>query len=120
MSTSIAPQTFIDELEEVVEIVSDWAVKVVEDTVGTLSTDGRPLGFQPRTTEEQILEYNKLRCNPASWYQYIDGKAKELIDKLIQSGVPQSEIAAIQPYDIAIAYIVSWSAEMEDELGNVG
>ncbi len=109
-------KSFVDEAEEIVDIVADWAEEIIEDAVSRLSTKGRPFMQREKSEAEQLKEYMTLLSSPdpqASFLAYIDGKARDIITRLINSGVPEEEIVTIHPYDIAARHTIIWSAEME-------
>ena len=109
-------KTFIDELEDIVEIVSDWSVEVVRDAVQKLSTDGRPFMMDKKSTRQQLDEYLMLINSPdpvAACVMYIDQMAETVAGHLLASNIPPNEIVAIHPYDIAARHLIIWSAEME-------
>ncbi len=110
------PKTFIDELEDIVDIVSEWCVEVINDAVDKLSTNGRPFMMSEMTPQKQLEEYMKLIDSPdpqMAFVNYIDGKARDIINRLMSSNIPENEIVAIHPYDIASRHTIIWSAEME-------
>ena len=113
-------KSFVDRMEELVDIIADWGVQVILESIQDLTTDGRPFGMPKKTPQEQINTYMQVRDDPQKCFNYIDGKARELINQLINSGVPETDIAAIHPYDIVISYALTWSAEMEALIAKEG
>ena len=110
--------TFIEDQEEVVPIVRDWAVGIINDAVVSLTKDGRPFGSDIMTPEQQMEEYMKLRGNPEAYMKYIDSKARDLMNQLLKDGLDEESIASIHPYDIAIRFAIDWSSRMEKEMLN--
>jgi len=109
-------KTFIDELEDIVDIVADWCAEVVNDTVAKLSTNGRPFMMSEKDPQQQLAEYMILINSPdpqMAFVNYIDGKARDIIARLMASNIPENEIVSIHPYDIAARHVIIWSAEME-------
>src|SRR5438034_11428464 len=96
----------ISDIDDMVDEISDWFIQGLKDVEGSLAPDDNIYGMNQRNDAEKLKEYMKIRDNPMAAYQYMDGKAKELIDGLIKDGVPQLEIAAMKPtpYDIVIAH----------------
>ena len=105
--------SYIDELEEVVDIVATWAYEVVEEVITAISPDGKPFGMKPKTQEEKIEEYLVLRGNPEKWGQWITSNADFITKKLRESGVAEDKVLSVHPYDLAIRLAVKYSADME-------
>lgn len=111
--------SFINDLEDVVEIVSDWAVEKIQEVIGAITDDtGTPFGELPATPAEKLDNYLKLRGNPMAWSQYIDGKVKDMVNELVQNGVPEADIATIKPLEIVLGHVFQWSVQMEQELAS--
>ena len=110
--------TFIEDMEALVDIVSDWGVDVVLDSVAQLTKDGRPFGAELRSSEIQMEDYMKLRGNPEAFAKHIDSKARDLITQLTEEGIAEEDIASIHPYDIAIKFAIDWSYDMEKKLND--
>ena len=108
--------TFIEDMEKIVESVSDWGVEVVVNAVEQLTTDGRPFGAVVMPPEVQMEEYMKMRGNPEAFAKYIDSKARDLITQLIEDGLAEEDIASVHPYNIAIQFAIDWSAQMEKKI----
>lgn len=111
--------TYIDQLERIVDIVSDWAVQTVIDVTQSISPDGRGLFMVPQSDEEMLQDYLVLRGQPMAWGTYIMDAAQSIEQKLLDSGLPQDEIANVHPFDIAQKYAIMYSAEMEEKLSNL-
>lgn len=113
----------IKDLEEAVDVVSDWAVKVILEVTNVLSPDGRPFGYVEQTDEEQLNDYFLLRGNSQAWAEKIGGIAGDITKKLTDSQVPEDDILSIHPMDIAQKWAINYSTEMEAKLeknsGNV-
>jgi|SRR3990167_136252 len=112
--------TFIDEVEQVVDEVAIWGADQVKAAIDALAPDGRPFGTVKRTEEEQIAEYLTIRGNPTNWLIWLRAKSEELIQQLMVGGIDQDVIATIDPVDIAIAFAIDYSAEMESKLVDNG
>ena len=106
--------SFVDEMEEIVDIVSDWGVETIMKAIEDLGN--RPFDSVELSVEQQLEDYLKLRGNPQAWSTYIDGKATELITQLQADCVPGDDIVSIHPHDIAIKYAIDWSSRMEMEI----
>lgn len=102
--------------EDVQEIVSNWAVDVIQEIVHALIPDDRPFGFQEQSIEEQINEYILLRSNPNAWLEYIQTNAQLIEQKLQEASVPPDLIASVHPFDISVKFSLAYSAYMEDQL----
>ena len=105
--------TFVDDLERIVGLVSDWAVDTVNMVVEELSPDGRPFGMRQLTDHERLTEHVELRGNPEAWENWINERVLQIIQTLEGSGIAPDRIAAIQPYDIMAAHAIDYSREME-------
>lgn len=110
------PETFIDELEAVVEEVAERAAREIQEIVDTLAPDGRPFGQDRKSLEEQLIEYRNIRNDTAAWKLWISNKALEITGKLQVDGIDQEKINALNPLRIAIAFMVDYSTRMEKEL----
>jgi len=108
--------TFVEDLEEVVEEVSSWAVDIVTTVTDLLASDGRPFGQENLTDEEQLTEYNKLVGNSEAWESWILEKTILLAEGLLSKGINPEAIAAIKPTEIITAYAIEYSSSMEDKL----
>lgn len=105
-----------EQFEEVKDIVSDWAVDIIQEVVRALIPDGRPFGFEEQDMEEQLNEYIMFRGNEDAWIGFIQDKSMLIQQKLTDAGVSPDLIASVHPFDIAAKYAVSYSAYMETEL----
>ena len=108
--------TFVDDLEEVVEKVSDWAADITKDVADLLAPDGRPFGMDVLTEEEELTEYSKLAGNPQAWTAWINNQVLNLVTGLSQKGINPEAIAAIKPTEIVGAYAIDYSVRMEKKL----
>lgn len=108
--------TFISELEEITEEVSDWAVDIIQDVVKALMPDGKPWGYVALSDEDQIQNYLALRGQPEAWIRFIGEQAAEITNKLTDAGLPPDKIAEAHPFDIASKFAIAYSSEMEREL----
>lgn len=105
--------SFIDQIESVVDDVSDWAVETVDRITKALSPDGRPFDEVKKTKAQLMAEYMELRGNPEAWVQWIDSKVVEIMTYLTGEGIDQEYMAGVHPYSIAISYAIDYSARME-------
>lgn len=103
--------SWIEEEEEIVDIVSDWAVEIVMNTLKALGN--RPFGVEEKSIEQQLQEYLPLRNDPTAWFNYITGKAEDLMNQLKSNGVPDDEMVAISPFNIVVNHLVAWAVKME-------
>lgn len=108
--------TYIGELESVVDEVSDWAADVIKHVVDTLAPDGRGFGQEVVSMDTKLEEYRKIRNNPDAWQAWVMNKASEITNSLVTSGVQQDTLGAIKPLEIATALMLKYSADMELEL----
>lgn len=107
------------ELEEVVEIVSDRLADLVITAIDALTGGtGVPFDWEAMSKEEQQENYLLLRHSPDAWTRYIEGKTQGFIQKLKDQGLDEEKIASIHPYSVVMTRVLSWSAEMEKEIGN--
>lgn len=106
----------VDSIDEIVETVSDWAVDIIKDALTALNPSGRPYGFVDQPIEEQLNDYILIKSNDQAWLAFIQNKSQEIIQRLTEAGLPEDELAAIHPFDIASRYAIAYSAYMEDEL----
>lgn len=109
----MADGSFIDLLEETVDVVSDWAVDVISKVSKSLSPDGRPFNEVKKTKSEILTEYMQIRGNPEAWVQWVDSKVLEIMTYLTSEGVDQEVLVGVHPYSIALSYAVDYSARME-------
>ena len=112
-------KSFIDDIEEIIEEVSDWAKKVVDETVQLLSPDGRAFGTVHQTDEERLEEYLKIRENTSGWAAYIDSTARTIMDKLTMDNVNPDLVVSVHPYSIAVKLAYAYANEMEGIINKV-
>lgn len=105
--------TFVEEIEDIVDALTDWAEEQVEIIVKVLSPSGRPYDQKSKTNQERISEYMLLRSNSQSWQDWINERANQIIQSLAASAVDQTLIEGIHPYDIALRYALDYSYRME-------
>ena len=105
--------TFIDDLEEIVDATAIWASEQIDMVVEVLAPDGRPFGTQPLTNDAKILQYMQLRNNPTAWKSWIGDRALTIVQELSEAGVKPEDIEAIAPLDIAVAFATDYSVSME-------
>jgi len=108
--------TFVDEVENVVDEVSAWGLEVIDHVIKTLAPDGRGYGQTVVNIEEQLVEYRKLRNDPDAWVAWVQAKAIEIQNTLVNSGVGVDTISALDLTDIATAMMLDYSSKMEEEL----
>lgn len=109
--------TYIDSLEEVADIVSEWAANIVDATIDSLAPDGRPFGMQELTETEQIAQYMNLRGNSDAWSTWITDRVKSITDRLTSQGIDEQQISEVQPFDIVESFAIDYSARMEKLIG---
>ena len=109
MSTS-----FVEQMEEVIEEVSLWAVDIIEEAIATLTNGDSLFDSVELTTAEQVEEYvTHMRGDPQKWYNWIEQTAQKMIQQLISANIPEDKIAEIHPYDIAVNMAIKHSHDME-------
>lgn len=107
--------TFIDEIEDVAEIVAEDLYHIVEGMTDALAPDGRPLGMRKQSEREQLRDYvQTLRGNPDAWVQRVRDIATEITQSLV--GQPPEVVASVHPYSIAMGLMWEHSARMEARL----
>ena len=109
--------TYIDSLEEVSEIVANWAANIVDTTIDSLAPDGRPFGMQELTENEQIAQYMTLRGDSEAWSTWITDRDKSITDRLTSQGIDEEQIAEVQPFDIVESFAIDYSSRMEKLIG---
>jgi len=106
-----------DNLEEVIDVVSDWAVKTVQEIVKALAPDGRPFMMEFPTIEKEIEDYLQLKAGGKEAYKLSLREMEEMIaTKLQESAVSPDMILAVHPYDIAVSIHIDRSARLETEM----
>lgn len=106
--------TYIDELDEIVEAVSDYGADYVERVLDTLMPDGRPFGEERLSEADELRMYEtQLRGNPLAWEQWIMQRNQRIQEMLQESGLSQDEILNVHSLDITYRYAVAYSAKME-------
>ena len=105
--------TYVDDLEKVVEEVSDWALEQVDLVLDALSPDGRPFGMEELSMEQQAADYMNIVGQPEAWAQWITDKAQVIITRLEGVAVDPLDIQTIQPFKIATMMAMDYSARME-------
>lgn len=114
-------KTYIDTLEEVAEEVSQWAIELIENVIKVIAPDGRPFDSIPKSPEEELNDYLKIRGNEQGWQEWLNLQELQIVQQLTTAQVPQEEIALIQPTLIALSHARRYSARMEkmlkDKLG---
>lgn len=114
MSRSVS---FIADQEEIVDEVARWAVAYVNQVVDALAPDGRPFGLEPKSEEQQLLDYiNNYRGNPDAWANRIRTTATQIQQMLLQKGVTPDKIPSVHPFDIAEDMAMDYSIRMENLL----
>lgn len=113
---TVPSPSFIADMEEVAELVSDWAVEVVGKAVDALMPDGRPWNTIEQTMDERLQEYLALRGNQQAWDEYRLEQAVEIATRLMNNGLDESDVLGLHPYDIATKFAAKWSYDMEVEL----
>ena len=108
--------SFVEELEEVVDEVAEWGAEQVKIIINKLSPDGRPFGSVEKSMEQQLDEYRQMRNDPAKWLEFISTWSLQVTQQLAGSGVSQETIQSISPIDIAIAFASDYAIRMEKEL----
>lgn len=109
-------KTYLQELEDVVEEVSDWASSLVNEVTTALMPDGRPFQMPEASIDEQLSDYVQLRGNPQAWIEWIGTQAGTITTKLQDAGISSDDIASVHPFDIAAKFAIHYSAEMETQL----
>ena len=95
-------ETFIDDLEAVVDEVAQWGADEVVAVINALAPDGRPFGAVKKDIEQQLTEYRLLRNDVNAWMVWISQKATELTGTLMQASIDPDTINAVNPVNIAI------------------
>lgn len=107
------PNTAIDEMEAVVEEVVEILSEEIEMIVDTLAPDGRPFGQELKTPDEQLSEYRVIRNDVEGWKLWVSNKALEITEQLKLGGVAEDKIQALNPLNIALAFMFDYSTRME-------
>ena len=105
--------TYITEIEQVVDEVSSWAVTQINDIVKALAPDGRAFGTQPKPTEQVLAEYRLMRNDPMAWEAWGRQKALEITNSLLETGTSQDAIEALNPLNVASIMLLDYSSKME-------
>lgn len=112
--------SYVTDLEEIIEIVSDWAVATVNEVTDTLLEDGRPFDTVELPIEDQIEDYLQIRGNPSAWMKHISDLQEQVMNKLQEGGLSPDQIASVHPAQIALAFAAQYSIRMEKEIGRRG
>lgn len=107
------PNTFVDELEEVVDEVATRVATDIQSIVDTLAPDGRPFGQELKSTEEQLIDYRGIRNDVEAWKLWISNRALKISQELKLGGVSEDKVAAINPLKLAVAFMIDYSTRME-------
>lgn len=107
------PASLVEELEEVIEEVADWAIKTILDAVDKFTLNSGPFGHVKLSPAEQLEEYATIKGNPQAWYSRIESSAQALIGELKSAGVPESEILKLHPYNVAFMVQAKYHLDME-------
>ncbi len=110
---------YIDQLERLVDVVSDWAVQTVLECVQAISPTGRGLFQAVQSDEEMLEDYMQLKGNPIAWGTYIMDAAQAIEQKLVDSGLQPDDITSVHPFDIAQKYAIVYSSDMEAKLAKL-
>ena len=108
--------SYIDELEEIEEVVAKWAVDTINMAVATISPNGRPFGYVEQTDEEQLDEYFALRGDPEAWAKYIGDLILQSNQKLADAGLSPEQIKAVHVEDTVQKATAMYSYNMEQLL----
>jgi hypothetical protein len=109
--------SFVSGIENIVDVVADWAVDAIEQVVNILAPDGRPFGYEPVDEEDQIENYLQLKGNPQAWTAFINERATKISQDLQTNGLQEDDILSVHPFDIAARYAMNYAAAMEAKLG---
>lgn len=112
----MSTEGFLEQSDEVIEEVSQWAVDMIKEVADALNPSGKPFGHVEDDIEDQIIEYIPLRGNQEAWLSFIDEKAQQITKRLQDAGVGNDAILSVHPYDIAAKYAINYSAYMEEEI----
>lgn len=110
------PDTFVSELEEIVDEVAVWGRDYITAIVDKLAPDGRPFGTEKMSLDEQLEEYRKIRNDVEAWKLWIQEKTDIIMNMLTGSGVSPEQMALINPLQIASAFALDYSIRMESHL----
>ena len=105
--------SYVTELEEDIEAVTTWAYDIVNQVVDVLAPDGRQFELMPKTEQEQIDEYLKVRGNLNGWTTWIQSQAQAITESLKASGLDDKQMSTLHPWDMAINLAARYSAKME-------
>jgi hypothetical protein len=108
--------TYMSDLESVIDVVADWMVKTVNLVTETLMPDDRPFGHVEQSPQEQLDEYFKFRGNQEAWAVYIGDLINQSNKKLQDSGLNPEQIQAVHVEDIIQKTALMYSYEMEELL----
>lgn len=108
--------SYIDELEEVEVVVSDWAVNIVNLAITALSPNGRPYGHVEQSDQEMLNEYFGLRGDPEAWAKYLGDLILQSNQRLQDAGLNPEQIKACHVEDTVQKFALQYSYDMEQLL----
>lgn len=106
--------SFVTEIEEVIDELSDWVVETVLEIIDAIMPDGKPFFRELKTPEEELQEYAAIRGNQEAWVNWLAERTGDLILELQDSAVSPEAIISVHPVDIIQKSALAWSASMED------
>ena len=109
-------ESFVADLESVVNEVAQWGANEVKAVYNALAPDGRPYGTVEKPLEEQLATYRIMRNDVQAWSAWIGFKATEITNQLMQKGIQPDTINALDPLNIALIYATDYATRMEKEL----
>lgn len=110
--------SYLSTLEEVEELLTDWAVEIIEEVVNTLSPDGKPFAMEEQTVEEQIDEYLLIRDDPNKMFNWMIKQYEFFAQKLSESGLDEAQVKQVHPHDVIIRLTAHYVDQMERRLTN--
>jgi len=108
--------TAVSEIELVVKEVAERCANDVQLIVNTLAPDGRPFGQELKSLDEQLDEYRIIRNDVEAWKVWISNKALSISEQLKLGGVSEEKVVAINPLNVALAFMMDYSSRMEKHI----
>ena len=105
--------SLVDQSQEIIDLVSDWAVDQIHEITDKLTLGSGPFGHVKLTPAEQLAEYAKVENNAQAWFSRIESTAQTLIGELKGLGVPETDIMKLSPYTIAIKVQAKYWLDMQ-------
>lgn len=107
--------SFAEITDQMIRELSNDVELYIETVISALMPDGRPLGMEERTQDEELLFYLGLRGDASKWWNWIAERVEHFI-ALASERLPPDKVEKLHPWDIVFRFALNYSAKMEQRL----